>query len=165
MPIYEFYCDDCHVIYQFFSRSVNTRKRPGCPKCGKPKLSREVSRFAITGKAKEPGEGMDDLPIDEERMMNALASLEQEAGSMDEDDPRAAAQFMRKFADMSGMPVNDAMDEAIRRMEAGENPESIEADLGDALDGDDLFKSPAAALKRLRNRTREPGRDPELYDL
>ena len=46
MPIYEFYCDDCHTIYSFFSRRVNTEKRPGCPDCSRSALTRQVSMFS-----------------------------------------------------------------------------------------------------------------------
>ncbi len=165
MPIYEFYCADCHVVYQFFSRGVNTRKRPDCPKCGRKKLSREVSRFAITGKAREKTDPLDDLPIDENKMMSALAALESEAGNINEDDPRQAANLMRKFAGMTGMPLGGAMEEALSRMEAGEDPDSVEQDLGERLDKEDPFQSPGRAMRILRHLRREPGRDPELYDL
>ncbi len=48
MPVYEFYCADCHTVYNFFSQSVNTAKRPTCPKCGRPELERRASLFAIS---------------------------------------------------------------------------------------------------------------------
>lgn len=28
MPIYEFYCSDCHAIFNFLSRQMNISKRP-----------------------------------------------------------------------------------------------------------------------------------------
>lgn len=164
MPIYEFYCPDCHAIYQFFSRSINTRKRPPCPDCKRPKLEREVSTFAITGKAKEPGDP-DDLPIDEEKMMGAMAAMEREMAGVDENDPRQAAAMMRRFADLTGMPVGGAMEEALGRMEAGEDPEAVEAEMGDLLDGEDPFQQPGKAMGLLRRLRRGPRRDPELYDL
>ena len=48
MPIYEFYCKDCHTIFNFFSRTVNTEKQPACPKCARPELERKMSVFAIS---------------------------------------------------------------------------------------------------------------------
>ena len=62
MPIYEFYCEDCNTIFNFFSRSINTTKKPKCPVCKTKTLSRQMSAFAFTGKAKEDGD-MDDLPL------------------------------------------------------------------------------------------------------
>ena len=91
MPIYEFYCRDCHTIFNFFSGSVNTKTVPPCPKCQK-KLSRQVSRFAITGKAKEDND-MDDLPIDEGKMEQAMNMLAREAENINEDDPKQAANL------------------------------------------------------------------------
>ena len=67
MPIYEFYCEDCNTIFSFFSKSVNTNKKPTCPKCKTKTLTRQMSAFAFTGKAKEDSD-MDDLPIDEAKM-------------------------------------------------------------------------------------------------
>lgn len=164
MPIYEFYCSDCHAIFQFFSRSFNTDKRPACPACQRPGLSREVSRFAITGKAKSPDEQLDDLPIDETRMMHAMEQLAGEAESINDEDPRQAANLMRRFAHLSGMPMGDAMEEAIARMEQGEDPDAIEADMGDRLDTENPFAC-GGSLKSLQRTLRAPRRDETLYDL
>jgi len=34
MPIYEFACPKCRVIYNFLSQRVNPGRLPACPKCG-----------------------------------------------------------------------------------------------------------------------------------
>ena len=78
MPIYEFYCDSCNTIFNFFSRTVNTTKKPKCPKCNKKDLQRRMSAFAIAGKAKED-DGLDDLPFDESKMEQAMNMLAGEA--------------------------------------------------------------------------------------
>ena len=54
--------------------------------------------------------------------MEALAS---DLDSLDENDPRQGAQLMRKLFSATGMPVGGGMEEALRRMEAGEDPEKI----------------------------------------
>ncbi|MCP3927908.1 MAG: zinc ribbon domain-containing protein, partial [Bacteroidetes bacterium] len=51
MPIYEYFCDQCNVIFNFLSKRVDTITRPPCPKCGKPELEKQVSTFATIGKA------------------------------------------------------------------------------------------------------------------
>jgi len=71
------------------------------------------------------------------------------------------------------------MEEALRRMEAGEDPEKIEEEMGDALEQDPLggllggeAGDPAAAgadpkqqrLSRLR-RLLPPAHDTELYEM
>jgi putative FmdB family regulatory protein len=167
MPIYEFYCSDCHMVFNFLSKSVDTRKRPNCPRCGKVRLDRQVSAFAMTGKAKG-GEDADDLPIDESRMERAMASLASEADNIREDDPRQAARLMRKFSDMTGMHFGAGMEEAIRRMEAGEDPEAVEAEMGDLGEDEEPFVLPDAHGKAKGTsgpRRGAPGRDPVLYDL
>ncbi len=118
MPIYEFYCRDCNTIFSFFSRAVNTSKRPKCPRCRKRTLDRQVSRFAAVGRAGKGGEEAD-LPVDETRMERAMESLAAEAEGMNEDDPRQAARLMRRMGDMTGMQFGAGMEEAIHRMEAG----------------------------------------------
>ena len=129
MPIYEFYCSQCNIVLNFFSRIVNTTKNPVCPHCRKRKLERMCSVFALTGKAAEsPG---DDLQVDQARMERAMTSLAGEAENIKDDDPRQAAKLMRKFTDMTGLDLGAGMKQAINRLEAGEDPEKIEADMGD----------------------------------
>lgn len=165
MPIYEFYCPDCHMIYSFLSARINTSKIPACPKCPRQKLERQISLFAITGKS-ESNEDDGDLPIDESRMEQAMHMLTKEAEHINEDDPRQAAQLMRKLTDMTGMELGQGMQEALGRMEQGEDPESVEADLGDILENEEPFLMSAnKSADRKTTRKAEPGRDDTLYDL
>jgi len=163
MPIYEFYCSDCHTIFSFFSRGVNTTRRPLCPTCKKRKLERQVSAFAMTGKAKEDG-GADDLPFDEGKMEKAVTALASEAENIKEDDPRHAAQLMRKFTKMTGMELGKGMTEALNRMESGEDPEAIEKEMGDLLEKEDPFMMPDTKGAKGR-KNRPPIRDETLHEL
>jgi putative FmdB family regulatory protein len=164
MPIYEFFCEDCNTIFNFFSRSVNTSKKPLCPKCKRKKLKRQMSVFSVTGNAgEEPG--MDDLPIDEGRMEKAMQMLAAEAGNINEDDPRQAANLMRKLTEMTGMELGSGMEEALARMERGDDPDAIEAEMGDLLENEDPFMlSGKKAGNAARNR-KAPVKDDTLYDL
>jgi putative FmdB family regulatory protein len=164
MPIYEFYCDSCNTIFNFFSRTVNTTKKPKCPKCNKKDLQRRMSAFAIAGKAKED-DGLDDLPFDESKMEQAMGMLAGEAEKINEDDPRQAADLMRKLTDMTGMKLGDGMQEALSRMERGEDPDKIEAEMGDLLEGEDPFLLPAKKSSGDISATAQPVRDEKLYDL
>jgi len=168
MPVYEFYCSDCHVIFNFFSRRVNTDKRPSCPRCSKPGLERQVSRFAFSsGRAKEPEvEGMPDL--DEDRLERAMLSLAGEMEGVDENDPRRMARFMRKFSDLTGMGLGEGFEEALRRLESGEDPERIEEEMGGLLgDGDltdgNLFSR--QGIGKLKRKYMPPTHDEKLYTL
>lgn len=167
MPIYEFYCAECHTIYNFFSRKVDTTTQPDCPRCKRPKLDRRVSSFAVSRKRSSEGapDG-DEMPgLDDPKMEQAMESLMRESQGLDENDPRQIAQMMRKLHQTAGMPLDGKTDEAIRRMEAGESPEKIEAEMGD-LFGDEgpLADEPASRLRRLVKK-RPPKVDETLYDL
>ena len=164
MPIYEFYCSDCNTLFSFFSRTINTSKTPNCPQCKTRKLERRISAFAFTGKAKEGGEE-DDLPFDEAKMEKAMQMLAGEADRINEDDPRQAAGLMRKLTDMTGMELGSSMEEALQRMERGEDPEQVEAEMGDMLESEDPF---SFAEKKSREKSAVqpiPIRDEKLYDL
>jgi putative FmdB family regulatory protein len=164
MPIYEFYCEACNTIFNFFSRSVNTAKKPACPRCRTQRLSRMMSPFAVTGKAKEEGDA-EELPFDEGRMEKAMQALAGEAESISEDDPRQAANLMRKLTDMTGLELGPGMTEALRRMERGEDPDQIEAEMGDLLEGEDPFVLPGKKGAKKGGRRPAPQRDETLYDL
>lgn len=168
MPIYEFYCPDCHRIYRFLSRSVDTTRRPDCPRCGHRALERRPSTFAVSRGRK--GEGAEGGPAgDDARLEAALAALADEAESLPEDDPRAAARMMRRLFDASGMPVGEGMEEALRRMEAGEDPDEVEEEMGDLLDDLDVSPGEAGAaaprLARWRRRYLAPSIDETLHEM
>lgn len=162
MPIYEFYCSRCHMIFNFFSATINTDKTPACPRCGKARLPRQMSVFSSPrGAAEEDDTGM--LDMDESKMMQAMNLLSREAEGLDENDPRQAANLMRKLSDMTGLDMGPAMEEALRRMEAGEDPEQLESEMGDLLEGEEPFgfkKKPGRGLKR-----QPPAVDSTLYEL
>jgi len=150
------------MIFNFFSSGVNTEKRPLCPKCKKIKLDRQMSPFA-TPRNRGEEEDMPMPDMDESKMEQAMNLLAKEADHVDENDPRQAANLMRKLTDMTGLNLGAGMEEALRRMEAGEDPEQIEAEMGDLLEGEEPFslkEKTARALKR-----RPPKVDEELYYL
>lgn len=123
-----------------------------------------MSMFAFTGNATEES-GLDDLPIDESKMEKAMQALAKETEGMNEDDPRQAADLMRKLTDMTGMELGPGMQEALNRMEQGEDPEKIEAEMGDLLEGEDPFLLPGKKGKARGGSRVEPFRDDTLYDL
>lgn len=164
MPIYEFYCQKCNTIYSFFSRSVNTKKIPNCPKCKDARLQRKISVFATISSRKDQGVADSDMPpIDEAKMEKAMAMLASESGKINEDDPRQAAILMRRLSDATGLTMGPGMEEALSRMERGEDPDNIEAEMGDVLAEEEPF---ILESKGKRRRIKpEPMVDETLYDL
>jgi len=141
MPIYEFSCPKCRRIFSFLSKRVHPERRPVCPKCGNKKLTKQMSQFALTRGLKkptahDPGDGTQPPTpdLDDPRMMQAMSEFERDLEHLDENNPRHLAQMMKKMRDL--MPpgtMPKEMDTAIKRLEAGEDPEKIEADMGDVF--------------------------------
>lgn len=123
-----------------------------------------MSAFAFTGKAKEDGD-IDDLTFDEGKMEKAMNMLAGEAENISEDDPRQAANLMRKLTDMTGMELGPGMQEALKRMEAGEDPDAIEAEMGDLLEDEEPFLMPEKKGGKKGTKRAAPRRDERLYDL
>jgi putative FmdB family regulatory protein len=142
MPIYEFACPKCRVIFNFLSQRINPARKPACPKCGSKKMRKEMSRFAMTKGLKESaaapaGQEAAGQPVpdmDDPRVMRAMSEMERDMEHLDENNPKHMAHMMRKMKDI--MPpgtMPKELDIAIKRLEAGEDPEKIEADMGDVL--------------------------------
>ncbi|MGD9182690.1 MAG: zinc ribbon domain-containing protein, partial [Desulfobacterales bacterium] len=99
------------------------------------------------------------------KMEKAMQMLAGEADKINEDDPRQAANLMRKLSDMTGLELGPGMSEALKRMEAGEDPDAIEAEMGDLLEEEDPFLLPDKKEGAKRTRKSPPLRDDKLYDL
>ena len=143
MPIYEFYCPDCHTVFSFFSSRIDTAVRPACPQCGRPELARKPSRFAaISGaKAGSAGAEMDgdaDDPLaglDEERMAGVMDSLAVEMEGMDDSaqqDPKQLARFLARFQEATGLEAGPKMEEMMARLKEGADIDELEAEMGGA---------------------------------
>ncbi len=187
MPIYEYYCPRNHTVYQFFARSLTQgRITPKCPENPRWPLRRVLSQFAFTGRAHEPNEtgaGVSEGDSgDDARMEAAMGAMEKEFSSMDENDPRAMARMMRRMSELTGEKIDGEMEEVVRKLEEGVDPEALEEKLGVGAGGpeggeDDPYgESPGAGSAteaekkenrmryKLRRALTEPRRDPKLYD-
>ena len=164
MPIYEFYCQQCHMIFNFFSCRINTSARPPCPRCQNI-LQRKISNFTTIGKAqKEDSENF--IPeFDEGQMQRILAGLSQEAENTDTKDPRKLAQLIRKFSDQTGLPLGDGIEEAMNRLEAGEDPDKIEAEMGEILENENPFAVMRKKRGGIFSSEIPPVEDETLYEL
>lgn len=168
MPFYEFYCPDCHRLFNFYARRINTTARPACPRCERPEMERQVSLFAISKGRGDSDEDDDALAgMDEAKLERALGSMAGELEHLDENDPKAAAKAMRKLFKEGGLKMGDSMEEAIARMEGGEDPDQIEAELGDTLESDEPFtlKGGKIGLNETMRRRLPPAIDEGIYEL
>jgi len=161
MPIYEFYCKKCNTVFRFYSRTIDTTTIPKCPKCKRVKLERMFSSFATLGKS---GEDAGAPEIDASKLESALSLLERDAEGVDADDPRQAADFMRKLTDAAGISMGEGMEEALARMERGEDPDKIEAEMGQLLE-EESFEFTSGKKKGRKKTDDKPEIDETLYEL
>lgn len=160
MPIYEFYCSHCHTLFNFYSSVIDTEARPACPRCQKPELERRPARFATL---KHTGDTEPDPfgDLDEDRLAGVMESMMGELEGLDEDgDPRQIAGLFRRFGEASGLEMGPRMEEMMSRLEAGEDPDRLEAEIGDDFDEDEAL----GEFFRLRKRGWNPGRQPRVDD-
>ncbi len=170
MPVYEFYCPDCHMIFNFLSKRINTEGTPYCPRCKGKNMIRKLSIFSVISSSQKDRD--DDSPddplskllenVDESKLEKAFMSLANEADKIDEDNPREIAKLMKKMFETTGLKMGDAMEEALKRMEAGEDPEKIEEEMGDIFEDESaLFALNKKRFKKLL----PPKQDSNLYPL
>jgi len=176
MPIYEFYCPQNHRIYQFYARTLAQGSTvPPCPDNPRFRLQKILSPFAVVGSGQKkaddgsaaPPPGPAD-PSADARMEAAMGRMEQEFSGVDENDPRAMGRMMRRMADLTGEKIGGEMEEVVRKLEEGADPDSLDEQLGEGP-ADDAGAPPAEAVtggprRRLRARPAAPVRDPRLYD-
>ena len=139
MPIFEFLCPSCNRIYSFLSLASTPSRQPSCPKCGASDLSRVPSAFAVgAGGRKAAGETAPAAPEDagDARMESEMMRMLEGIDESDAENPRVMAQLMRRMAEASGEKMTPTMEEMFRRLEAGEDPDTLEEELGPQLEAE-----------------------------
>lgn len=184
MPIYEFYSPGTRKIYSFFARSLSQAdETPLCPDGEKYEMRKLLCGFSITGqKADAPelpeNQGDSDDPfagMDPARAEGVMKELEGALDGMDDDnpDPRQMGKLMRKMCEMTGENMDEPMEEVVRKLEEGMDPDALEERMSDFL-GDEEGASAEntdgggkdEARAKLKNIIRKPlVRDPELYEF
>src|SRR5688500_7990610 len=191
MPIYEYYCPDNHTIYQFYAKTIaQGQTTPKCPDNPRFRLKKVVSAFAITS-----GGGSDDAaekkpeaagadPAEDAKMEAAMSAMESEFSNVDENDPKAMGRMMRRRSELTGEKMEGEVEEVVRKLEEGADPDSLEDQLGGGgelyEDSGDPFgggmgtdpgmpsaresTDPKEPRHRFKVRRAAPRRDPKLYD-
>ena len=187
MPIYEYYSPDNNRIYQFFAKTIaQGQSIPKCPDNAEYRMVKLISGFAIGGttrKSKETdaasgpgGDAPEGAPgggtgpeggdaADDPRMEAAFSQLEREMESVDENDPRAMGRMMRRMSELTGEGLEGEMEEMVRKLEEGQDPEKIEEQMGEVLGepGDDEDGG-YGGMGGMGGFGSMPSRDPNLYD-
>ena len=117
MPIYEYRCRQCRKRFSVLTLRVSEKAEPVCDKCGSSDADRLMSRFA--------------MPKSEEARLDRLSDPSA-LGSLDENDPKSMARWMRRMGSEMGDEVaGEDFDEMVEQMESGDD------DGGDAGGGGD----------------------------
>lgn len=116
MPTYDFICLNCKQRFDVFLTYSEYGSKPvSCIHCGSENVRRRMTRVRV---AKSEESRMESL-MDE----SALEGLE--------NDPKALGRMMRKMGKEMGEEVPPELDDVADRLEAGQSPEEIEADMPD----------------------------------
>ena len=113
--------------------------------------------------------------MDPSQANQMMKELETSISGMDEDnpDPKQMGSLMRRMCEMSGEHMDEPMEEVVRKLEEGMNPQELEENIGDFMGDEtggeiseisgDNSASVQTKLKRLLAKKNQ--RDPTLYDI
>jgi hypothetical protein len=187
MPIYEFVSRDTGKIYSFFAHSTSyAEKIPFCPDGKKFKMEKVISGFSITGgneKQSEEAEKSDSIDpndpfsgMDSNQAEKVMKELEGAIGGMDEDnpDPKQMGHLMRKMSEITGESMDEPMEEVVRKLEEGADPNELEDKMGNFMgfeetegkSEDPPNPSKEFVKSQLKKKiVKKMVRDPELYEF
>jgi putative FmdB family regulatory protein len=122
MPIYEYQCANCGQKARKFWRTYSAVDDSSlqCPRCGEHGFQRLVSRVSVLRS--------EDTRLDDLADPSSLAGL-------DEEDPKALGQWLRKMGRELGEEMPPEFDEVIDRLESGQSPEEIEESMPELAEG------------------------------
>ena len=116
MPTYEYKCQNClnRTNVRMSYKEYDLAKKPHCPKCNTYSLQRIISPVRVTRSNKSRVESI---------------STPEAFNSLDQNDPKSVGKLMRSMGNEMNEDLGSEFDEMVTRLESGEAPESIEADL------------------------------------
>jgi putative FmdB family regulatory protein len=135
MPIYEYRCADCkrRVSIYFMSFSAADRRIEAgeveCPRCGGKHLSRLMSKVHMVRGGRSDGDDMADDMGDSG--MGDIDGMDGMLEGLDDEDPRSVARWARRMKESMGdeMDLGPEFDQALARIEAGEDPDKVMDDM------------------------------------
>jgi hypothetical protein len=181
MPIYEFFSPEKGKIYSFFARSSDyADKIPLCPDGKQFKMKKLLSGFSITGQKSETeaepsadnfAESDDPFAnMNEAQSAKMMRELEGAIGGMDDEnpDPKQMGALMRKMCAMTGEKMDEGMEEVVRRLEEGTDPNELEERMSDFDFENNEQHQPDADEHQDKTKafsTKITVRDPYLYEF
>lgn len=162
MPVYEYYCPDCHKIYQFFARSINNDKTPDCPVCNHKNLQKEISTFALLKNLTGTDHAADT------DIMQALTDLAKESQSLESSTQSGqearAAKAVLNFLKSTGTQSDGQLEEALAKTIKDNDINLTEHELEEKLN-DPEYSVLLEQIKKYKHCAKKPPIDDKLYDL
>jgi hypothetical protein len=178
MPIYEFYSPDLQKIYSFFSHKVRLSDEiPRCPDGEQLSMQKLISGFSITGtKQSEIQESsqVDNSETDPfaglepNKAQHLMQEMEKSISSIDDEnpDPKQMGHLMRQMCEVSGERIDDRMEEVVRKLEEGKDPNEIEQDMEEYLSDESVDSNEEnAESARKSSNQKKMTRDEKLYQF
>ena len=114
---------------------------------------------------------MDEL--DPQKAELLMRELEGATSQMDDENPapKQMGQLMRKMCDLTGEKMDEKMEEVVRKLEEGVDPEVLEEQMGDFVDDSESVDSSSSEEKEKLNKKlkrafrKKIERDPKLYEF
>lgn len=136
MPTYEYRCEECRrkVVLRYKTYAEYDQATPTCTHCGSTSLTRLISRVAIS------------RSVTSRLMSGAWDDDDSALSDLENADPRTLGRMLREMSAEVGEDIGPEFDEVVDRLERGENPEDIEADLPDLMDDGPASPLPPADM-------------------
>jgi putative FmdB family regulatory protein len=115
MPVYEYWCHDCHCKVSVYLKGFSGTGEVVCPQCSGKHLTRLFSTFAVR---KTDKDFYDDILSDNQLTRGMLAN-----------DPRALAEWSRRFEGRAGTQISPEYEEMTERLERGENWQKLATEM------------------------------------
>lgn len=155
MPIYEYFCRDCNVIFNFMSVKIAPAAAPICPRCDSQSMKKYLSSFS-TSSAESAGE----LEVTEKRVESAFNNLLNRAEKLTDSDADEVSGLMHSFTKECGVEYTEKMTKVIGDISQGDEQ------IINKEDADYLLES-SSNDEMLGKLTKEadPEVDPRIYQL
>lgn len=163
MPFYEFYCDACHRIYTFFSRSVQPDKTPPCPKCSLL-LQRVISNFFVLKDMHPSKDNGGFLRNENSQLIQAQAFLSSELRKIDQNDPKQMATVLKKLGDMTGNHLGQELQTVLAQIEKGGDINSLQLEMESILSKYEEKTENEFGVHKEKPSV-PPSPDPNIYEM
>ncbi|MDG1138903.1 MAG: hypothetical protein P8N49_05225 [Opitutales bacterium] len=143
-------------------------------------MKKLLSAFSITGNSdstddeiaepSQPDAGNPFDGLDPKQANVVMKELESSMAGMDDDnpDPKQMGSLMRKMCDLTGEKMDNQMEEVVRKLEEGMDPNALEDQMGDlgeeqGAPGEEVDSITPTKVKKAF--TKKLTRDPKLYEF